>query len=571
MTVIATAGHVDHGKSALVHALCGTDPDRLPEEKRRGMTIDLGFAHLVTDDGTVLSFVDVPGHSDFVHTMVAGVSGVGAALLVVDAGEGWMPQTEEHLGILEVLGVTTGVVALARCDRVDASVAEEREGQVSMRLSSSPVRWLPTVRTSARTGEGIHALAGALRSLAHTASPYRDPLGRPRLFCDRVFTVAGAGTVVTGTLEGADVRRGEVLTVHRTGEEVRVRDVQTHGAGVDAGVPGTRCALNLGGRGAGTVRRGDVLVRAGQWWSTTVFDGEIRVLDSARTLSRRSGYALHIGTGEQSASVRLLGPAADAGIPAGGTGRIRVRFTVPFPLSPGDRFLLRDPGSGTTVGGGTVLDVDPQERISRAAPDGTVESQLARRGWTDIDLARRLTGRALDTVVGDVFALPRVVDATLGTLRERMAAGSLDAAGLAPHERLLAVERLGAAEHHGTVTSTSAADDMDNHPVALAVREAGLTPAPRNERDAVRRLVQRGVLLEHDGTAFHRDVLDGLAGVLAALWHANPAGFTVSQLRAELGITRKHAVPLAACLDRRGWTRRSGDLRLPGPRARAQG
>ncbi|MFM8793742.1 MAG: selenocysteine-specific translation elongation factor [Acidimicrobiales bacterium] len=571
MTVIATAGHVDHGKSALVHALCGTDPDRLPEEKRRGMTIDLGFAHRVTDDGTVLSFVDVPGHSDFVHTMVAGVSGVGAALLVVDAGEGWMPQTEEHLGILEVLGVTTGVVVLSRCDRVDAPSVDERTRQVSARLSSSPVRWTSPVRTSARTGEGIKGLVEALASVARDAVPHRDPLGRPRLFCDRVFTVAGAGTVVTGTLEGADVRRGDVLTVHRTGEEVRVRDVQTHGAGVDAGVPGTRCALNLSGRGADALRRGDVLVRGGQWWSTTVIDADVRVLDSARTLSRRNGYALHIGTSEQSASVRLIGQEANARIPAGESGRIRIRFVVPLPLSPGDRFLLRDPGSATTVGGGTVLDVDPQERISRAAPDGTVESQLSRRGWVEIDTARRLTGRALDPVVGDAFAVPRVVDDTIATLRGRMAEGSLDATVLAPHERLLAVERLGAAEHHGTVAAASAADEMESHPVARAVREDGLTPAPRTERDAVRRLVQRGILLEHDGTAFHRDVLDGLAGVLASLWHTNPEGFTVSQLRAELGITRKHAVPLAACLDRRGWTRRSGDLRLPGPLVRAQG
>lgn len=570
MTVIATAGHVDHGKSALVQAVCGTDPDRLPEEKRRGMTIDLGFAHRTLDDGTVLSFVDVPGHSDFVHTMVAGVSGVGAALLVVDAGEGWMPQTEEHLGILEVLGVTGGVVALSRCDRVDASTVDERVREVSARLGASSVAWRPPVRTSARTGEGVAELVGTLAGLVRAAPVRRDPLGRPRLFCDRVFTVAGAGTVVTGTLEGADVRPGDILSVHRTGEEVRVRDVQTHGAGVDSGVPGTRCALNISGRGAETVRRGDVLVRDGQWWSTTVIDGEVRVLAAARTLSRRNGYALHIGTSEQSASVRLLGPDAGAGIPAGGTGTVRIRFVVPLPVAPGDRFLLRDPGSGTTVGGGTVLDVDPRERISRAAPDGSVESQLARRGWIDVATARLLTGRALEPVVGAMFALPGVVDDTIESLRARTATGSLDTSTLAPHERLLAVERLGATQHHGTL-ATQGDDGMEQHPVALAVRDAGLTPPPPSDRDAVRRLVQRGILFEHDGIAFHRDVLDGLAGVLGSLWKANTAGFTVSQLRAELGITRKHAVPLAACLDRRGWTRRSGDLRLPGPMVRAQG
>ena len=570
MTVIATAGHVDHGKSALVQAVCGTDPDRLPEEKRRGMTIDLGFAHRTGDDGTVISFVDVPGHSDFVHTMVAGVSGVGAALLVVDAGEGWMPQTEEHLGILEVLGVTAGVVALSRCDRVDASIVGQRVREVSARLGTSPIAWGPPVRTSARTGDGVAELVGRLTALVRAAPKRHDPLGRPRLFCDRVFTVTGAGTVVTGTLEGAHVVPGDMLTVHRTGEEVRVRDVQTHGSGVEAGVPGTRCALNISGRGAETIRRGDVLVRDGQWWSTTVIDGEIHVLGAARTLSRRNGYTLHIGTNEQSASVRPLGQGADAGIPAGGTGPVRMRFAVPLPLTPGDRFLLRDPGSGTTVGGGTVLDVDPHERVSRAAPDGSVGSQLARRGWIDVAQARRLTGRALEAVAGGMFALSHVVDDTVAALRTRMDAGALDTTSLAPHERLLALEKLGAAEQHGTLTARGD-DGMEQHPVALALREAGFTPPSPTDRDAVRRLAQRGIVLEHDGIAFHRDVLDGLSGVLGSLWRANPAGFTVSHLRAELGITRKHAVPLAACLDKRGWTRRSGDLRLPGPMARAQG
>ena len=205
MTVIATAGHVDHGKSSLVLAMCGTDPDRLAEEKRRGMTIELGFAHCTAPDGTVLSFVDVPGHADFVRTMVAGVSGVDIAMLVIDANEGWMPQTEEHLGVLEVLGVSHGVVALTKCDKVGPHEIASRTAEIAQRLSLSPVRWHGTIPTSTVTSEGIDTLVKALSGLADSAESPRDELGRPRLFVDRVFTIAGAGTVVTGTLEGAEL------------------------------------------------------------------------------------------------------------------------------------------------------------------------------------------------------------------------------------------------------------------------------------------------------------------------------------------------------------------------------
>lgn len=200
MTVIATAGHVDHGKSSLVRAMCGTDPDRLAEEKRRGMTIELGFAHCTTADGTVLSFVDVPGHSDFVRTMVSGVSGVDIALLVIDVNEGWMPQTQEHLGILDVLGVSHGLVALTKCDRADADTVRSCAADVTGRLSGSSVTWHGIINTSSVTGEGMEDLENSLAGLAGNFAAARDELGRPRLFVDRAFTIAGAGTVVTGTL-----------------------------------------------------------------------------------------------------------------------------------------------------------------------------------------------------------------------------------------------------------------------------------------------------------------------------------------------------------------------------------
>ena len=533
MTVIATAGHVDHGKSSLVLAMCGTDPDRLAEEKRRGMTIELGFAHCTAPDGTVLSFVDVPGHSDFVRTMVSGVSGVDIALLVIDANEGWMPQTQEHVGILDVLGVSRGVVALTKCDRVDVGTVAARREELGRRLSGTSVEWHGVIETSTVTGLGIDDLTAALASLASGSPAPRDELKRPRLFVDRVFTVAGAGTVVTGTLEGGALRRGDAVCVARTGQATRVRDVQTHGQQVDGGQPGTRCAVNITGAGAAGVRRGDALVHDGAFRMTTVFDGALTVLAGSAPLRRRRGYSLHIGTNDQLASVRIIG-AEEIAAPA--TGLVRVRFDEPLPLTPGDRFLLRDPGTGTTVGGGTVRDVDPTERISRARPDGTVASQLAGRGWIDIAAARRLTGRALAEVADGLWADESTLNETLEYLRA------------------VAANRPG---------------DPGADPVALAVRAGGVTPEPRTERDSVRRLVQAGILFEHDGIAFHRDVLDDLAPRLAGLWSTHPGGFTVSQLRELLGITRKHAVPLATCLDKRGWTRRSGDVRIPGSLMRA--
>ena len=364
--------------------MCSSDLDRLAEEKRRGMTIELGFAHRIAPDGTVLSFVDVPGHSDFVHTMVAGASGVGVVLLVVDAGEGWKPQTEEHLGIIGVLGVRSGVVALSRCDRVDADTVATRTREIQERLRTASeegvnVGWNGIVTTSAVTGEGIDALVEALASAVRSTDTEVDALGRPRLFCDRVFTMAGAGTVVTGTLEGAAVGRGDTFIVHRTGNEVRVRDIRTHGEQVEKGSPATRCALNLTGDGTDDLRRGDVLVRPDEWWDTTVMDCRVDVIAGSRPLRRRSGYALHLGTAEQSVSVRPHG----ADITAGSSGTARVRLPHPLPVKPGDRFVLRDPGTGTTVGGGTVLDVDPRTRLSRSSPAPTVEAQLAGRGWID--------------------------------------------------------------------------------------------------------------------------------------------------------------------------------------------
>jgi len=559
VTVVATAGHVDHGKSSLVRALTGTDPDRLAEEKRRGMTIELGFAHTVTPDGTELSFVDVPGHADLVRTMIAGTGAVGAVLLVIDAREGWMPQTLEHLAIAELLGTPAGLVALTKCDLVDASRIAELTAHTAERLARSSIDWSVILPVSALTGAGIEELRNALVALVAQSAqlPTGGNMNRPRLFVDRVFSRPGAGTVVTGTLEHGALRTGEELSVVRTGARSRVRSLQRHGHGIELCPADERCAVNLGDLDTDDLVRGDALVMIGQWHCTTVFDARLAVVqDSGTEVKPGAGHLVHFGTDRQSASLR----------PLAGDGLWRIRVERSWPMSPGDRFIVRRTGDGTTIAGGVVLDVAPVRRPSLARPDGTVESQLADHGFVDPDTARRITGTDVATVAGRWCAAASTIGAARADLERLLDAGQVPVGELAPWQRdLLAtmddvVVEIGVARR--------GADPLGHHPVATAIREGGLTgPGTGSlDRDVVRRLVAAGLVFEHDGIAFHRDTLEQLRGVLGDLLAASPAGFTVSSLRERLGITRKHAVPLAACLDRGGWTLRRGDLRIAGPR-----
>ncbi len=563
MTVIATAGHVDHGKSSLIRAITGIEPDRLDEERRKGMTIDLGFAHATTPDRTVLSFIDVPGHTDFIRTMIAGVSGVDIALLVVDAGEGWKPQTEEHLGILEVLGIATGVVAVTKCDRTDTGTIDALESDIAARLSSSCVNWVSVVRTSAHTGEGLDLLVAEL-SRAVAASTREPRESSPRLFVDRVFTIKGAGTVVTGTLDSAPVRTGDALMVVRGHHPVRVRSVQVHGHETNTCEPGSRCALNLTGVSAGDIVRGDALVADGCWWLTTVFDARISTLPTVpRALTHRGSFTLHVGSDFQSATVRIIDGDR---IQGGATGRIRLRFSRPLPLAPGDRFLLRDTSTNTTVGGGTVLDVDPVARLSAADPDGSVESIMKGRGFVPLRTARMLTGRHLAPTVGDWYATDDVHRAAVDALSTRIGAdGTAALADLNEVDRALLPTIPGVVVESG-IARRGAADPLLDHPLVEEIRSWGLTgPSTAGlDRNVMRQLVQRGVVFEHDAIAFHIDTLHAVRTELERLWVGSPEGVTVSQIREALGITRKHAVPLAECLDRAGITRRQGDKRIRG-------
>ena len=347
--IIATAGHVDHGKSALVKALTGTDPDRLPEEKARGITIDLGFAELnltaPNGDKIHAGIVDVPGHEDFVRNMIAGVGSIDLALFVVAADDGWMPQTEEHLQILTYLGVRNAVFALTKSDlgNIDIVTAQIRD-----QVCKTPFARARIIPTSVRTGEGIENLRGALASELSMMQPPRD-IGKPRLFVDRVFTLRGIGTVVTGTLTGGKLRRGQSIVVQPQNLETRIRSLQSHGSELECAHPGMRTAINLPDVAVEQIKRGNVItiVDLGPASSSLV----VRLQQSsrlhlARPLKNRSSAYFHHGTSRVRAKVSFLEKDASA----------RLSLASPVFAFLGDRFVIRDASERHTIAGGVVLD-----------------------------------------------------------------------------------------------------------------------------------------------------------------------------------------------------------------------
>ena len=370
MHVLGTAGHVDHGKSALVQALTGIDPDRLREEKEREMTIELGFAWLTLEVGgepEEVGIVDVPGHRDFIENMLAGVGGIDLALFVVAADEGVMPQTREHLAILDLLEIPGGVVALTKCDLVDdpdwLELVTLDVGEV---LSGTALDGAPIIPVSARTGQGLDELRAALATALAAVQPRADT-GRPRLPVDRVFSLSGFGTVVTGTLLGGSLRVGDSVSVEPAGLQGRVRGLQTHKTQRDAVFPGSRVAVNVSGIGADEVRRGDVLAAPGLVRGTLLLDAAYRHLpDAGVPLRHNMEVKLFVGAAEVMARTRVLGARQ---IAPGEEGWLQLALEAPLALSRGDRFILRRPSPGATLGGGRVVDAHPGRRHRRFRPE----------------------------------------------------------------------------------------------------------------------------------------------------------------------------------------------------------
>jgi selenocysteine-specific elongation factor len=403
MTVIATAGHVDHGKSSLVRALTGTDPDRWEEEKRRGMTIDLGFASTVLPSGAIASFIDVPGHIRFLRNMLAGVGAIDACVLVVDAKEGWMPQTEEHFQILKLLGVACGVVALTKIDLIDEALENIRRREIAEHTSGSFLANSEIIATSITTQLGLDKLRSALDQLmaqttsatSSLASPLTSSSAsqRPRLWIDRSFTAKGAGTVVTGTLIDGSLHVGDELVVVRTQQTVRIREIQQHEKAITTLDDGNRCALNLVGISHEEISRGDALVNVKQWKPTAMFDASLRIVPSLKhRVTRRGSYSVYIGAGEFSAKIRLIGVRE---LNADEQGCVRIAIDSSLALKPGDRYILRDSGRQETIGGGEVLDIHPILRVSRAKPDRSLERLIAEHGWITVSDFELLTAQRL--------------------------------------------------------------------------------------------------------------------------------------------------------------------------------
>ncbi|MEA2447173.1 MAG: selenocysteine-specific elongation factor, partial [Actinomycetota bacterium] len=413
MHVIGTAGHVDHGKSTLVERLTGIDPDRFAEEKRRGLTIDLGFAWLTLPSGNEIGIIDVPGHERFIRNMLVGAGGTTVCLFVVAANEGWKPQSAEHLAILHVLGVTSAVVALTKSDTVDPEALAAVRADIEKRLTPSTLRGAPIVACSAITGDGLESLIEELDRVVQAAEPAPD-LGRPRLWVDRVFTIAGAGTVVTGTLAGGALGVGDAVEIAPEGRRARIRSIQSHKKGLERVVPGNRTALNLAGLDRQGAERGDAIVSTGQWQPTDSVHASITVLDPAiagreHELVERGAHLLYVGSAETPVRLRFVGTDR---IGPGATGNAVLHMRDPMPLARGDRFVLRDAGRVLTFGGGVILDPQPTlarrdprllpllENLTNANADDALRALLAVEGSIPKEAARLRTG--IETIPADI-------------------------------------------------------------------------------------------------------------------------------------------------------------------------
>ena len=410
--IIGTAGHVDHGKTALIKALTGTDTDRLKEEKERGMSIELGFAHLELPSGVEAGIVDVPGHERFLKNMLMGAGGTDLVMLIIAADEGVMPQTEEHLDILRLLHVPAGLIVLTKIDMVDEEWLELVEEDVRKAVEGTFLEAAPIARVSSITGAGIDALRERLDQMA-AAVAERSAAGPFRLPVDRVFTMSGFGTVVTGTVAGGRVRVGDTLEIQPSGKAVRVRQVQSHGKKAEEAVAGSRAALNVAGVDVEDVRRGDVVATPGTLHPTQLVDARLQMLPRAEhLLVNRTRIRLHAGTAEMIGRVSILDRQE---LGPGESGLVQFRLEEPTALAKGDPFVVRLYSPMVTLGGGTVL--EPAARKHRRFHDDVLEGLHVRESGAPIDLLERAVYEA-----GDNGANAAALAAALGRPLEEVRA-----------------------------------------------------------------------------------------------------------------------------------------------------
>ena len=610
--IIGTAGHIDHGKTALVRALTGVDTDRLPEEKRRGITIDLGFAPLEVPNVGVVGVVDVPGHEAFVRTMLAGATGIDLALLIVAADEGVMPQTREHLAILGLLGIRGGVVALTKRDLVDDDWLDLVRLDLAETLTGTALAGAAVVPTSVVTGQGLGELRDAIARAAETVGP-RSADDVFRMPVDRVFTVRGTGTVVTGTVWSGRISRDDSVRVLPDSRSVRVRGLQAHGSSVDAARPGMRLAVALAGVDHDAISRGAVLVADQGWHSTRVLRADVRLLAGNSTLlSPRATVRFHLGTTEVGA--RVVTPGGP--LSAGESKPARVVLDAPVVARAGDRFVIRGGSPIGTLGGGVVMDPYPSHRrpkpwtSSRSTPAERLALALAEAGGD---------GLSLDDVPVRIGVAPEAVSATIAELRDapvRLGRRLFDAA---ERERAIATLVRLIESHHaqhpldpgatlqtmraqvpghadlvddalqtaktrglavvdgGLIRQPEWAPRLSNEQEALksslsdSLRSAGAEPPSLSELGAthgpsvaplLRMLEREGVIVAVESDRYYsREAVDELVARLRG-GMAPGREYTPSELRDVIGLSRKFLIPFLEYCDRHGITERRSSGRV---------
>jgi selenocysteine-specific elongation factor len=618
--IIATAGHVDHGKSALVKALTGTDPDRLPEERERQITIDLGFGELnltgPSGDKIHAGVVDVPGHEDFVRNMIAGVGSLDLALFVVAADDGWMPQTEEHLQILNYLGVQRAVVALTKSDLGQIDVIIE---QIRGKLRGTSFARSPIVPTSVRTGRGIQNLEKALAVELGTTEPQRD-IGKPRLFVDRVFTLRGIGTVVTGTLTGGPLRRGQQIILYPNNLETRIRSIQSHGHELEIAQPGMRTAINVPDIPVDQIKRGDVVTIAGLGAPSSIL---VVLLEKSSRLDRGSRAVarpikngslvyLHHGTSRVAAKIALR---EDGPLEAAQKKVAQLKLASPIFAFVGDRFVVRDSAEQNTIAGGVVLDPEGHREslasgLALDDVDSVVRLTISRHGFAQRENLLSKSQFSADEICealtrlqrrGEIILLQYIAaDCELWQKLRTQAAGLIDEAhkqnpecagvDLNAMRSALRIQRAHTMEalvadlcagnfvRKGSVIAR--ASHRPKLPTHLQLVEAGIRetlskqpfdPPSRkvietasHARQVVRFLIENGDLIEiAPDVVLLRENFECMKSRVAEFIFKNgPA--TVSALRQALGSSRRVTVPLLERLDREGFTQRVGDTRTLG-------
>jgi selenocysteine-specific elongation factor len=627
--VVGTAGHIDHGKTALVKALTGIDADRLEEEKRRGITIDIGFAHMELPgpdgDKIRMGFVDVPGHERFVRNMLAGVGGIDLVLLAIAADEGIKPQTREHFDICRMLSIPRGITVLTKADSVDPETLDVVRLEVEEFLHGSfldPAH-APVVPVSALTGTGIEDLKRALvRQSLHI--PARDSTAIPRLPIDRVFTMKGFGTVVTGTLISGTIEKELEMEVFPSGQRVRVRGIQVHGSAAEKACAGQRTALNLAGASTGDLARGMMLAPPNTFHASNRIDVSLTLLHSARPLKDRARVHLHAYTSEVIAEVRLYGVKQVA---PGEQVLAQLRMEAPGLLLPGDRFIIRQFSPVITIGGGIVLDASPQAKARKdvaasflrillnAAPETALQARVARTGQQALSISEAvaesgLPANKIDNAlskliqsggivrIGEFFIHRPALDSLKQLMRvavedfhsksplvtgmsrkelqesvgvrAQVFSAALDA--LVKEQRLEIVGEVVRLPGRAVVMKDEEAESKAA--IEQAFASAGLAvPALKDvlaslkvdrtrAQKIVTLLLRDKVLVKvSDDLVFHRTALDQLRRQIAVHKTKSP-NIDVSQFKDLTGVSRKYAIPLLEYLDRERVTRRVGNARI---------